>query len=69
MLALLLNRYDMKINKEWHLAHRMPPNASLDQRIEWHMEHAKHCQCREMPLKLKEELKKRGMKVPRYEGK
>ncbi|MBS1584788.1 MAG: hypothetical protein JSS82_04515 [Bacteroidetes bacterium] len=54
----------MKINSEWHLAHRMPKNATLDERIEWHIAHAKHCNCREMPEKLKEEMKKRNIKVP-----
>lgn len=38
-----------KINKEWHLAHKMPKNPTLDERVEWHIEHAKHCTCREMP--------------------
>lgn len=49
----------LKINKEWHLAHLMPKNATLDQRIQWHIEHAKNCNCREMPEKIKEEIKKR----------
>lgn len=49
----------MKLNKEWHLAHRMPKNPTIDQRIEWHIAHAKHCACREMPEKLKEEIRKR----------
>jgi len=47
-----------KLNKEWHLAHRMPKNPTLDQRIEWHIEHSKHCKCRPMPDKLKAEIKK-----------
>ncbi|MEP7254948.1 MAG: hypothetical protein ABI666_04180 [Ferruginibacter sp.] len=49
----------MKLNKEWHQAHRMPKNATQEQRIAWHMEHGKHCACREMPAKLKGEIKKR----------
>jgi len=48
----------MKLNKEWHLAHPMPEKASLKQRIEWHMEHSKHCQCREIPKKLQIEIHK-----------
>lgn len=35
-----------KLNREWHLAHKMPKNATLEQRVEWHMEHLKHCACR-----------------------
>jgi hypothetical protein len=47
-----------KINKEWHEAHRMPEKATLQQRLEWHTAHAKHCSCRPMPEKLKHELAK-----------
>jgi hypothetical protein len=35
-----------KINKEWHLANKMPPKATLEQRAKWHKEHLKHCACR-----------------------
>ncbi|WP_181954732.1 hypothetical protein [Chitinophaga lutea] len=53
----------MKLNKEWHQAHRMPVNATLDQRVAWHLEHARHCACREMPEKIKAEIRKRKLKV------
>ena len=53
----------MKLNKEWHIAHRMPKNPSYEQRLEWHIEHAKHCQCREIPGKLRTEIKKRNIKI------
>lgn len=53
----------MKLNKEWHTQNPMPKNATLDERIEWHSEHAKHCACREMPEKIKEEIKKRKKKT------
>ena len=49
----------MKLNKEWHLAHSMPKNATIEQRIAWHLEHAKNCKCRDIPETLKEEMKKR----------
>lgn len=42
----------MKINKAWHEKNRMPKNATLEQRIAWHQEHQKHCQCRPIPEKL-----------------
>ena len=42
----------MKLNKEWHLAHRMSANATLQQRIAWHIEHQKNCSCRPIPEKL-----------------
>lgn len=55
----------MQINKEWHLHHTMPKNPTVEQRIEWHLEHLKHCHCREdIPEKLKEEMKKRNINIP-----
>jgi hypothetical protein len=48
----------MAINKEWHLANKMPKNPTQEQRLNWHIEHSKNCNCREMPDKLKEEVKK-----------
>jgi hypothetical protein len=53
----------MKFNKKWHMAHPLLKNATLDQRIAWHLEHAKHCQCREIPNKLKIEIRKKNIKV------
>jgi hypothetical protein len=53
----------MKLNKEWHLAHPMPKNPTLDQRIAWHIEHQKNCACRKITGKLKEEMKKRKIKI------
>lgn len=41
-----------KLNKEWHLAHRMPKNPTLEQRIAWHIEHKRNCACREIPEKI-----------------
>lgn len=51
------------MNKEWHAQNRMPKNPTLTQRLDWHVEHAKNCQCREMPTTLKEEMKKRRLNV------
>lgn len=42
----------MKLNKEWHLLHRMPENTTLQQRIAWHIEHHKNCSCRPIPKKI-----------------
>lgn len=42
----------MKINKEWHLANRMPKNPTIQQRIDWHLLHQKYCNCRPIPEKL-----------------
>jgi len=54
----------MSINKEWHLAHPMLKNATIEQRIKWHVEHLKQCNCRtELPEKIKAEMKKRNIKI------
>ena len=47
-----------KLNKEWHLAHQMPKNATIEERIAWHLEHSKNCRCRPIPDKLKAAIKK-----------
>ena len=53
----------MKINADWHFKNRMPKKTTLDQRINWHLEHAKNCTCRPLGGKILEEIKKRGIKV------
>lgn len=45
-----------KINKEWHLSNKMPKNPTRDQRMLWHIEHAKYCKCRPITPKLQKEL-------------
>jgi hypothetical protein len=52
------------INREWHLAHRMPRNATLEQRLEWHIMHASNCSCREMPERIRREAAARGLVAP-----
>ena len=52
------------INRDWHESHRMPRNANLEQRIEWHIEHAEQCGCREIPDSVKRALEQRGTPVP-----
>lgn len=42
----------MKINKEWHEKNKMPKNPSFEQRVKWHLEHQKNCNCRPIPQKL-----------------
>jgi len=53
----------MNINKDWHLSNKMPKNPTIDQRIEWHLAHAKNCTCRPLHGKILEEINKRGLKV------
>jgi len=47
------------LNAAWHRAHRMPQRATIDQRLRWHLAHARACGCREMPASIKNELKRR----------
>ncbi|MBI2108096.1 hypothetical protein HYU10_04340 [Candidatus Woesearchaeota archaeon] len=49
----------MKINKEWHRANRMPKNPTTDDRINWHIEHAKNCSCRKMSKKILEIIREK----------
>lgn len=53
----------MTINKVWHLKNKMPKNPTLEQRIKWHVEHARNCQCRKLGGKILEEIKKRRIKI------
>ena len=46
-----------KVNREWHLAHRMPANATRSERIAWHAEHASACACRPVPSSILDEVK------------
>jgi hypothetical protein len=47
-------------NDEWHSRHRLPENPTLDQRVTWHIEHARRCTCRHaVDCELFEELKRR----------
>lgn len=51
----------MKINAEWHTKNKMPKNPTLDERVKWHLAHAKNCTCRLLDGKILEEIKKRGL--------
>ncbi|AEM69497.1 hypothetical protein Murru_0443 [Allomuricauda ruestringensis DSM 13258] len=53
----------MKLNKNWHIANKMPKNPTIYERIEWHLEHQKNCECRDIPEKLKLEINKRGLQT------
>jgi hypothetical protein len=35
-----------KINVGWHRANKMPKNPTPQQRLDWHVRHAKACACR-----------------------
>jgi hypothetical protein len=48
------------LNAAWHTSHPMPARATLAQRVDWHVAHAKVCGCRPMPATVVAELKRRG---------
>jgi hypothetical protein len=48
------------MNAAWHKAHRMPERATLDDRVRWHVAHAKACDCREMPASIAAEIARRA---------
>jgi hypothetical protein len=48
-----------KLNREWHVSHRMPQRATLEQRIDWHLEHQRHCGCRGIPERIREAIERR----------
>lgn len=60
----LLSGIIVHMNKEWHQRHRMPVKATLDQRVQWHMEHAAVCDCRPVPPRVAAVIKRR-QKPPR----
>ncbi|MFI5241323.1 MAG: NUDIX domain-containing protein [Microgenomates group bacterium] len=53
----------MKINKKWHEKNRMPSKAPLSQKIQWHVDHARECGCREIPINIQKLLKERKPKL------
>ncbi len=53
-----------ELNAAWHKANRMPARASLDQRVAWHMAHARVCACRGLPASILKELKRREVEPP-----
>ena len=57
--------------RAWHKAHRMPKNATPDQRIAWHLAHAQNCACREIPAGVRSLMKQRGIgaELPRTSSK
>jgi hypothetical protein len=40
------------MNAAWHRTHRMPKNATVAQRVRWHLAHLKACDCRAMPASI-----------------
>ena len=51
--------FDRSPNTQWHVKHQLPNNPTLEQRVQWHMEHARRCPCPSQDEDILEELKKR----------
>jgi len=51
------------MNAEWHRAHVLGRNASLDDRVLWHVEHARMCACRPIPESIRTEMTKRDLEA------
>jgi hypothetical protein len=49
------------LNRQWHGQHQLSSRASLDERVRWHLEHAKVCGCRPIPARVLEEIDRRGI--------
>jgi hypothetical protein len=48
-----------RINATWHAKHRLPQGATLDQRVAWHIAHARWCGCRAVPPRIRAEIARR----------
>jgi hypothetical protein len=44
------------LNAEWHAAHKMPRNATPEQRVDWHVAHSEACGCRKPSARQLEEI-------------
>ena len=49
------------MNRNWHEQHQLSRAASSDDRVKWHVEHAKVCGCRPIPARVLEEIERRGI--------
>jgi hypothetical protein len=47
----------MTLNAEWHRNNKIPKNPTEAERLRWHTEHSKHCNCRPFPAKLAKKAK------------
>jgi hypothetical protein len=52
-----------QINADWHRAHKMPKNPTEEQRLAWHIDHARNCTCRDMPPTLRALAEARGIRL------
>ena len=48
------------LNRQWHEAHVLGQRASLDERVEWHLEDARESGCRPIPARVREQVERRS---------
>lgn len=53
----------MKFNKDWHQENPMPKNPTEEERIQWHVNHHRECNCRPIPKDLVIKMSHRKPKV------
>jgi hypothetical protein len=53
-----------KSNGLWHHKHPLSSRPSFDERVRWHLFHAKACGCRAVPKHVAETLRERGIDIP-----
>ena len=51
------------INATWHRGHPMPPRATPQQRLHWHLAHAKACGCRKLTAPMLRKLRERAQEA------
>jgi len=49
------------VNEAWHRAHILAARADFEERLDWHVAHAKACGCREMPRPMADAARHRGL--------
>jgi hypothetical protein len=53
----------MTINKAWHDEHRLGRNATMKERVAWHVAHRKACGCRPVPAPVEREIQAGAVKA------
>jgi hypothetical protein len=52
------------VNRQWHAEHRLPHDANLEERMDWHVAHAQACGCRPIPPEIAQAIKDRRISKP-----
>jgi hypothetical protein len=47
------------LDAEWHRLHELPPHPTREQRIDWHVHHARACGCGTLPETIRAEVQLR----------